>query len=190
MFFRKSTFIAAPPALVEPGDGRLEVTLFFWYGCAACSLVDPGFTGWAAKLSDEVAVRKLPTTYVEPWNMHARIFMTLEEMGREKEVHRKIFEIFATPGGMVRSEDDFEAFAKTLGLDPKVFATTYASSAVDERMARLDEILKIYDPQVVPTIVVDGRYLTDLSRVEDPNEFLELTGYLLKKAQAARAAGK
>lgn len=178
--------LAAPPTLVNAADGRLEVGLFVWYGCGACALVDPLFTEWAAALPKNVAVYKRPVTYAEPWNMHARIFMTLEEMGREKEFHQKISETFASREGMVRSEADFEAFANTLGLDPKVFAATYHSAAVDKRLEDLNALLKAYDPPVVPSIVVDGRYLTDLGRVESPAELMELTEFLMKKARAVR----
>lgn len=179
--------LPAPPVLLTPADGRLEVTLFFWYGCGACAIVDPAFTEWAAKQPKDLAIHSRPTTYAEPWNTHARIFMTLEEMGREAELHEKVFQTLQSPDGMVLSEDDFPKFAKTMGLYPKIFAKTYKSAAVDKRMESLAAILKVYDPQVVPSIVIDGRYMTDLGRVEDPAELLELTEMLVKKARVARS---
>lgn len=182
--------LASPPTLVAPDDGRVEVTLFFWYGCGACALADPAFTEWARGQPQTVAIAKLPTTYAEPWNMHARIFMTLEEMGVEKNVHLKIFEAFKTPEGMVRTEDDLPDFAKSMGLDADAFMTAYKSAAVDTRMERLMKLVEAYNPQVVPSIVVDGRYITDLGRVEDPTELLELVDVLIEKAEKTRAAQK
>ncbi|UQZ90825.1 hypothetical protein C4J81_17065 [Deltaproteobacteria bacterium Smac51] len=182
--------LPAPATRINPDDARLEVTLFLWYGCGACSLVDPIFEAWAEEQPEDVATRVLPTTWVEPWNMHARIFMTLEEMGLEKDLHRKVFETFKTREGMPRSEDDLPAFAKAMGLDPETFMKTYKSKEVSGRMEWLDGILKVYNPDAVPAIVVDGRYLTNLGLVEDPSRFMELTGQLVEKVRQEKAAEK
>ncbi len=182
---RHYTELPAPKTFFKAGDERLEIVMFFWYGCGACALLDPVFTEWAETAPENVRVVKLPTTYVEPWNMHARIFMTLEEMGRERDLHEKIFEAFKNPAGMARAESDLESFAERMGLEPEEFMRVYRSAAVDGRMESLEEIVETYNPPVVPALVVDGRYLTDLGQVDGPAELLELAEFLLKKAGAA-----
>jgi thiol:disulfide interchange protein DsbA len=174
------------PLLAEPGDSRLEVIEFFWYGCPHCYAIESQVDAWAAKLPPDVNFIRLPAKFNPPVDFHARIFLTLESLGQGPEIHAKVFRIFQDEGRFINDSEDLPGLAKDLKIDPKVFVLAFNSPAVEARMEALDKLMKAYDLPGVPAMVVTGRYRFDIGTARGPNGMLRLADHLIDRERRSK----
>ena len=72
--------------------GKIEVVELFWYGCPHCYAFEPTINPWAEKLPADVNFVRIPAMFGGIWNVHGQLFITLEVMGVEQDVHKAVFE--------------------------------------------------------------------------------------------------
>ncbi len=167
--------LISPESPLGHGDEPVKVLEFFWYACPHCYTLEPHLILWN-RFTRPKDVRLIPVPVVwRPERLaHARLFYTLQALGRE-DLDTEVFdEIFHRGNGLAAS-DDKVAFQKQLefvkqhGIDPDVFTKAYYSVAVDINMKEAGELAQRYHVQFTPTFIVDGRYTTDPGRT-DGNE--------------------
>ncbi len=173
-----------PAVLLEPDDGRVEVTAFFWYGCQSCNQLDPLLDKWVEEKlpADKVRFTLLPMTDAPPLDVHARLFLTIEALGLGREAHRAIFDLFQRERQPVNEPSQLGLLARKLNLEEEKVRAAYESAEVEARLQRLEEIMKTYNVLSVPSMVVDGRYSFDLATAHGLKGYLGLTERLVKEA--------
>ena len=176
-----------PPLQAGPDDGRIEVIDFFWYGCPHCYAVEPRVAAWAAKLPPDVHFLRLPARFNDQVEFHARIFMTLENLGYGPEMDVKVFRIFLDEGRFINSPEELPGLARDLKIEPRAFTTAFNSPAVQARMETLGKLMAVYDLPGVPAMVVAGRYRFDIGTARGPEGFIRLADFLINKERRARA---
>jgi thiol:disulfide interchange protein DsbA len=102
----------------------------------------------------------------------ARLFYTLDSMGKLNEAHSEIFKeiqvnndplIGPDPNNAAAAERVQLSFIKRLGLSDADFAKEYHGFNVETAMQRADQLAQRYQVAAVPTFVVNGKYITDVS---------------------------
>ncbi len=78
--------------------------------------------------------------------------------------------------------------AKQPGVDGKKFASTYQSFTIQSKAARAKKLTGDYGVTGVPSIVVDGKYITSGAMTGDHQSMLLAVDQLIKKAQQERSA--
>lgn len=181
-----------PAVLLEPDDGRVEVTAFFWYGCQSCNQLDPFLDKWVEEKlpPDKVRFTMLPMTDAPPLDVHARLFLTIEALGLGRQAHRAIFDLFQTERQPINEPAQLDILASKLGLEAEKVRAAYESAEVEARFKRLEEIMKTYNVLSVPSMVIDGRYNFDLATAHGLKGYLGLTERLVKEAQAGPKADR
>ena len=56
-------------------DGIVEVVEIFWYACGHCFSLEPVIGNWASKQGNSVNFKKMPVTWGEPQQLHAKLFL-------------------------------------------------------------------------------------------------------------------
>ncbi len=177
------------PNLVETG-AKIEVREFFWYGCSHCYSFEPYLEQWLAKLPKNVQFVRMPAVFKDPWPIHARTYYTFEAMGVLNKLHRPLFDALHLDRQPLNDAESIADFVKKKGVDRAAFLNTYNSFSVETKTGRARFAMQTYGIESVPTIVVDGKFLTSPQMAGGHDLVLNVVDYLIGKATAERAGRK
>lgn len=164
------------PAMTAP-SGNAKVVEFFWYGCPHCYTLDPHLVLWNRRKPQNIEFERVPTTWGPYDRPHARLFYTLEALGRN-DLHAAIFDTIHGKGNRLATDDESQTlrlqseFAQQHGIDERQFLEAYNSKAVAARLQTAEELLRRYQVAKLPTLVVNGKYKTDVTRTGRSGEAL------------------
>jgi len=97
----------------------------------------------------------------------------------------------AIHGGNVRLSDEktFFDWAASKGLDRKKVEDMYNSFAMNGKMNRAKQLAQTYNIQSVPTVIVDGKFVTASDKVGTHANLPAAIDELIAKARAERPKG-
>ncbi|HEY0685880.1 MAG TPA: thiol:disulfide interchange protein DsbA/DsbL [Steroidobacter sp.] len=166
-----------PLAGMAGANGKVTVVEFFWYGCPHCYTMDPHVTLWNRKKQRNVEFQRVPTLWGDLGPQHARLFYTLQVLGRT-DLHGIIFDTIHAQGNRLAASDEQQTlqmqleFARQHGIDPQQFMNAYGSNEVEMHLRNAERLLKHYRVTKLPTLLVNGKYKTDVSRTDRRGEAL------------------
>ena len=161
----------------SPPD-KVEVAEVFWYGCPHCYALDPSLKSWVASKPDYVAFVRVPVAWSDVAKAHARAFYTEEALGKIGAIHDALFREIHEKHDLLDTEDKLRAFFGTFGVDDATFKAAYESAGVQTKVQRADELVRRYRVASVPTIVVNGKYVTDAGMAGGVEQLFALIGEL------------
>ncbi len=179
----------ANPQAVETGD-KIEVIEFFWYGCSHCFDLEPFLKKWTAKLPKDVEFRRIPAVPTERWMPNARTFYTLEAMGLLEKLHGEVFDAIHIDRVNLNDERIQLDWMAKKGVDRAKFTEAWKSFSVQSKTKRAIQQTQAYDISGVPTLVVDGKYVTSVSMTGSPEGLMKTLDELIVKARAERPKKK
>lgn len=158
---------------------KVEVDEVFWYGCGHCFALDPTLESWNASKPGFIEFRRVPVVWGPVHLQHARIYYTLEALGRH-DLHAKVFDAIHRDGKLLAARTDEEAralhlaFFKDRGVTEKDFTAAYDSEAVTAKLRAARDLTEKLPVASVPLLVVNGRYATSVGQAGGERELLEL----------------
>ena len=195
-----AALLLAPPALAELVEGRnydrlknpqptemgnkIEVVEFFSYGCPHCAELEPYLETWLGKLPPDVGFRRVPVMFQDRWIPLGKIYYTLDAIGEERKLSPDVFKAIHGQGVQLWNEKAFLDWAASKGLDRKKVEDVYDSFAINGKMNRARQQAQQYNIQSVPTVVVDGKFITGSERVGTHANLPGAIDELIVKARA------
>jgi protein dithiol oxidoreductase (disulfide-forming) len=173
------------PQLVESGN-KIEVIEFFSYGCPHCAELEPVLAGWVKKLPADVQFKRVPVMFQDRWVNLGKIYYTLDAMGEDAKLSPEVFSAMHAKGLSMWDSKVFFDWAASKGLDRKKVEDMFGSFAVQGRMNRAMQLAKAYNIQSVPTLVVDGKFVTGSDKVGTHAALPAALDALIAKARAER----
>lgn len=173
----------------DPSDpAKVEVSEVFWYGCPHCFHLDPAIQAWREKLPKDVVFNRLPSTLGRPeGEAHARAFYIADTLGVMEKVHKALFEAIHVERKPMNTLDSLRAlFANVAGVKPADFDAASSSFMVDSRVRRAESLVRSFGVSSVPTIIVDGKYMTSASMAGSNEKALEVADFLIEKVRRER----
>jgi thiol:disulfide interchange protein DsbA len=170
----------ATPQPTQVVGKKVEVIEFFMYHCPACNALEPTIAEWVKKQGDKINFKRVHMPYSGVNDPEAHLYLTLEAMSKLDEVHPKVFKAIHIDRVRMNKDDVVIDWAVKNGLDKAKFMDAWNSFGVMTKLKRLPQTLDAYKVQSVPTLVVDGRYMTSPSVVESANP--GMNGMALSKA--------
>ena len=159
-----------PAQPTDAAPGKVEVVEVFWYGCPHCYALDPYIESWRKTKPTYIEFKRVPVTWQAVHQSHAKLFYTLEALGKEEAVHSAVFaEMHDRKNFMYMQGDEHEtfsvqvAFAKAHGISETDFTNAYNSFTVQTDMAKADDLVHRYHVDGVPLLVINGKYVTDVN---------------------------
>ncbi|WP_442781470.1 thiol:disulfide interchange protein DsbA/DsbL [Collimonas fungivorans] len=162
------------PQPTDSGLGKkVEVTEFFGYFCPHCNALEPTLEEWIAKQGDKISLKRVPVDFGDPngdpkkspYVAQKKLYYTLEAMGKLPEMHKKVFNAIHVQRQRLDNDASIADFAAKQGLDKAKFLDVYNSFAVQTKVTRASQLQTAYKIDGVPTLIVDGRYVTSPSIV-------------------------
>jgi len=174
------------PQPVETGK-NIEVIEFFSYGCQHCGELEPNLQAWLKNKPADVQLRRIPVMFQPRWENLARVYYTLEAMGEENKLSPDIFSSIHAKGNQLWNEKEFFEWAAARGLDRKKVEELYASFTVVGKVNRAKQQAQVYQIQSVPTMIVDGKFVTGPERMQNGHAGIPAAiDALVVKARAER----
>lgn len=175
-----------PPRPVATGE-RIEVIEFFYYGCPICYELEPHMTRWlATQAPGYIALRRIPALSSEGWETLAKLYFTLEAIGEVNRLHWPVYDNFHFDGKPLNEEKVMLEWVGHNGIDAGKFAEIYASPAIQAKLAQSRELMKSYDVRGVPTIIVDGKYMTSARLANGTRPLMQIVDELVRQARSER----
>ena len=143
---------------------KVEVLEFFWYNCPHCFAFEPSLTEWVKKRGDSIVFRRVPVGFRESFVPQQKLYYTLEAMNR-MDVHKQVFDTIHSARQKLDKEDAILDFIDKQGVDRKKFLDIYNSFGVQSKVNRVRQLQETYRIDGVPTVVIDGQYITSPSIV-------------------------
>jgi thiol:disulfide interchange protein DsbA len=176
--------LSSPVPVSVPG--KIEVVELFWYGCPHCYQFEPTLNPWAEKLPEDVNFVRIPAMFGGLWNVHGQLFITLESMKVEHQVHKAVFDAIHKDGKKLATPEEMAEFLAGQGVDKDAFLKAYNSFAVKGQMEKAKKLAMAYQITGVPTLVVNGKYRFDISSSGGPEQTLKVAEHLIDKERAAK----
>ena len=154
---------------------------FFWYGCPHCYNLEPTMDRIEADLEKDTKVVKLPVALRDSWIPHAKLYYALKQMDKIDQVHNLIFEEIHLEDNRLNTEQQMIDFLGKHGIDTKKFIEKYNSFGTEARIKKASNLAKKYQIDSVPTIIVNGKFLTSGSYVSSYDELYGVVNLLVER---------
>lgn len=143
---------------------KVEVLEFFWYNCPHCHVFEPHLAEWAKKQGDRIVLKRIPVGFRESFAPQQKLYFALEAMNR-LDLHKVVFDAIHQRRMKLNTEPEIMAFMETQNIDHKKFVETFQSFSVQSKVTRVRQLQEAFRIDGVPTVAIDGQYLTSPSIV-------------------------
>jgi thiol:disulfide interchange protein DsbA len=165
--------------------GHVEVVEVFWYACPHCFMLEPKVEGWAhAGKPAYVDLTLLPATWNSTLKTHARLFYTMQLLGKQN-LHPEIWREINLKGNRLDTPEAIEAFFTSRGVSKADFDKAFQGFAIDSKLMRAEDMNRRYKITGTPTIIVNGKYVTDVGMAGGEDKLFEVINALAAKEKAA-----
>jgi len=187
-------------AIPTDNPAKIEVVELFWYGCPHCYDLEPAMAAWVKKLPKDVEFKRIPGLPNPSWAPMAKAFYTLEALGLSEKLHSALFDAIHKQRTLKPMDEagTIDWITKQSGLDRKKVEDAYNSFSVNTKLTRAAQIFRASGATGVPTIVVEGKYLTSvkiatkdndsLTAAQAHEQFFAVVDYLIEQFRKEKAA--
>ena len=169
------------------GADKIEVAEFFWYGCPHCYDFEPALSRWNASKPANVRFVRVPVTWNQTVELHARLFYTEEVLGRNGVIknpdafREAVFREYHRRGNRLLSEDSIRRLFERFSVSPDDFDRTWRSFEVDQKLRIARDLARRYSIASVPTMVVNGKYRTGAAEAGGFPQLIEVIDELIAR---------
>ena len=183
--------LPAQPTSVAPG--KVEVMEVLWLACPHCYALEPRVRSWLKTKPAYVEFVRVPVIWQQVHRAHARLYYTLEALGRDDLVTKAFDTIHQDlenhqPPLVGNSDEETyrlqQQFAVQNGISADDFSKAYNSFSVSSNLQRAEEITQRYHVQGVPFFTVNGKYGTDVQKAGTEAKLIELINDLAASEHA------
>lgn len=184
-----------PAQLTGLPPGKVEVTEVFSYGCPYCNAFVPTADALKASLPANAHMDYLPASFspAEDFPMFQRAFFTAQALGVADRVHDAMFDAVWKSGELavvnprthelrnpLPSLSDVAAFyQRHTGIPVAKFLATSQSFWVESKINNCEVLMRAYQVDETPCIVVNGKYRINMHALRTPGELIQLVDWLV-----------
>ena len=172
-------FSSLNPPQPTDGGGKVEVIEFFWYSCPHCYTLEPAVVAWAKKAPQDVVFKRVPAVPSDSWAEGAKMFYTLEAMGKLDELHQKVFDAIHKSNVNLNNKKMRDEWLAKNGIDPAKYAEVEKSFSVATKVNRAKQLTYAYKVESVPRVAVDGKYFTSAEQAGSIDRVFQVVDQLI-----------
>lgn len=179
---KDNSFVPIDPPQATSSADKIEILEFFQYGCPHCRAMEPLVHTWQQKQSDDVQLQRVPVAFnagMAPWQ---RLYYSLEGLNR-LDLQNAVFKTVQTERNPLNTRELAVKWAVDKGLDKAEFEAMYDSFGVGTKVNRANQLIQAYKIQSVPSVAVNGRYMTSPSLSGGYQQTLDVASQLIEKVR-------
>lgn len=180
----QGTALYQPIIPVQPTsaeEGMIEVVEIFSYGCSHCHRFEPMLERWLKTKPANVKFVRLPAIFSPTLALYARAFYAAEALGVLDKIHKPFFDAIHVQKKRMNSEAEIAALFAEHGVDQKKFEKAFRSFAVEAKVRRAAELGKRYGVEATPSMVVNGKYITNPGKTNGFQGMINVINQLVKQ---------
>lgn len=182
----KDYLVLQMPQPVTTGK-KIEVQEFFWYRCPHCFHLQPALMAWEKRMPKDAQMVLVPVAFNAQWLPAAKLFYALKDTGDLARLHSKVFDAYQVQLLNLDDPTVLKQWVAKEGINVDKFMASYNSFDTLNRAMQGTQQAKDDAIQGVPTLVIDGKYLTSPSFTnDDRTRLFQVVDYLIAKAQKER----
>jgi thiol:disulfide interchange protein DsbA len=124
---------------------------------------------------------RVPAIFRPDWEVQARTYYALSNMGVIEDLHEKIFAAIHKDKQRLNKKNLLTDFVVKNGVDRKEFEEQYNSFSVDTMVRKAKKKQTDYKLQGVPSIAINGKYLTSGSMSGSYDNLIKILDFLVAK---------
>lgn len=153
---------------------------FFGYTCPGCNAMQPIVKELEGKTNFKLV--RVPVVLDKSWEPYAKTFHTLEVMNLTDKTHQAIFNaIHVSQKKMRNTAQIADWLAATFAIDKDEFLSLSQSFVVDGKMRKAEQLRQSLHVTTTPTLIINGKYKPNISRLADRENIVAAMDSLLKK---------
>ena len=166
------------------GNEKITVVEVFSYSCQHCYKLESAINPWVDSLPEDVTFERLPAMFGGIWDLHGRLFLTLQVIKAEQRVHTAVFEAIRN-GNRLATPEAMADLLEVEGISKQLFLGVYHSFAVQAKVNDAKQKVQAFGVNGVPAMIVEGKYRFDL-RAGGPKGMLKLAERLINQERERR----
>ena len=185
-------FVAVAQPISTDNPAKIEVMEIFWYGCPHCYHMEEPLNAWVKKLPSDVYFKRMPGLPNPSWAPMAKAFYAMETLGVGEKLHTKLFEAIHKQKTLNPTDEKAAIDWVTLqsGSDRLKVEQAFKSFTMNTDLNRAAQIFRASGATGVPTLVIDGKYITSATQAGGNEQALKVADYVIDNMRKDKAAKK
>jgi protein dithiol oxidoreductase (disulfide-forming) len=182
-------FDAVTQPVPTDNAAKIEVMEIFWYGCSHCYSMDAPLNTWVKKLPSDVYFKRVPGLPNASWAPMAKAFYAMETLAVSEKLHTKLFEAIHKTKTLNPTDEKAAIEWVTLqsGLDKLKVEQAFKSFTINTSLNRAAQIFRNSGATGVPSLVIDGKYITSATAAGGNEQALKVADYIISNVRADKA---
>lgn len=175
--------------VTTPASSKIKVIEFFSFGCPWCFHVEPDLEAWLKHVPKDVEFDRVPVVFETGWDSLAKLYYTAKGLQVSEPLILPIFKAIQEQDQNLTDVNLAKQFFVQHGVSAQDFDSAYNfSPGIDAQLQRGDALMKSYGVYAVPSFVVNGKYVTNMSMANgDTKRLLKIVDYLVNKERVEAA---
>lgn len=179
---------------VIPTDSqnKIEVVELFWYGCPHCYHMEPVLSAWVKKLPADVVFKRIPALPRAEWAPMAKAFYAMEALGVSEKLHTSLFDAIHKTKTLDPTNEvaTMAWITSQSGLDKAKVEEAFKSFSMNTKLNRASQYFRATGATGVPSIIIDGKYITSSTMAGDNDKALKVADYIIGNLRKDNAKKK
>jgi thiol:disulfide interchange protein DsbA len=182
-------FDAVAQTISTDNAAKIEVMEIFWYGCSHCYSMEAPMNTWVKKLPNDVYFKRVPGLPNPSWAPMAKAFYAMETLGVGEKLHTKLFEAIHKSKTLNPTDEKaaIEWVTAQSGLDKLKVDSAFKSFTINTSLNRAAIIFRNSGATGVPSLVIDGKYITSSTMAGGNDQALKVADYIIENVRADKA---
>jgi len=162
------------------GADKIEVAEVFMYSCPHCRDLESFINTWEQAKDPGVRLVRIPAAFNQVAQLHAQLYYTEEVLARNGVLKDHmgfraiVFEEFHDRGNRLAAVSSIQQIFARAGVSPEDFERTWSSFEVNQKMRVAADLMRRYNIDSVPAIIVNGKYKTGAAQAGSYPKLMEL----------------
>lgn len=170
---------------------KIEVMELFWYGCPHCHHMEAPLNAWVKKLPADVYFKRVPALPHAQWAPMAKAYYAMESLGVLEKLHTPLFDAVHKTKAISNPTDEkaiIDWIVKQGGLDRVKVEEAFKSFSMNSQLNRAAMIFKHSGATGVPSLIIDGKYVTSSTMNGGNEQALKVADYIINNVRKDKAA--
>lgn len=179
-------------AIPKDNPAKIEVVELFWYGCPHCYHMDPVLNAWVKKQAADVSFKRIPGLPNASWAPMAKAYYAMETLGVLEKLHTPLFEAIHKTKTLNPTDETATIawITSQSGFDKAKVEAAYKSFSMDTTLNRAAQYFRASGATGVPSLVIDGKYITSSTMAGDNDKALKVADYIIGNIRKDKAKKK
>jgi thiol:disulfide interchange protein DsbA len=177
------TKLSAPVPVSAP-PGTVDVVEFFSYACPHCFEFEPTLEAWLRRKPAGIHFHRAPVRFLQNAVNFQPMYFALEAMDLVDAMQQKVFNAVHLEHQRLDTPEAIAAFMTKNGVDARRFMSIFTSFGIRTKVQEANQLMDAYGVDSVPTLAVQGRFLTSPALAKGEEKTLSVVEYLAGQVRA------